>query len=229
MWAAGLKVGLNHESTADAWRGGATAGQRAGATANQQADELGFPDNVPIYYTPVDQGGGDINLVRHYLIAAGQEGPRPVGLYWGVWQIEQLLDEGIISYGWIAAAYSWSAPRRPQAGDVGRAHLLQTLAQPTIGGTVVDVNQVLRPDWGGWHPDQEPPPTKGKPMAVIVNGEDGGVYLWDREAGTAKHLPDGETIAQLKFLGYQQIDGSLTKKVLKVLTGGNGIPAPGGY
>jgi len=74
------------------------------------------------------------------------------------------------------------------------------------------------------------PPAKGKKrMSVIVNGEDGGVYLWDRDGGQAKHLRTQEEVDAMAFLGYQRIEGSLTNVALAVLTAGGGRPSPAGY
>jgi hypothetical protein len=217
IWAAGLLIGLNHESTADAWRGGTEKGLAAGFTANTAADALGFPATTPIYYTPCDEGGGQIDLVRDYLTAAATQGPRPVGLYWGIPQIDQLLGEGVISHGWIAAAYAWSAPRKPQNGDTGGAHLLQKVGSPTVGGTPIDVNEVLRPDWGGWHPDQGDDALKVRQILVrdLREGRGSATYcttVTDNAdgstvgSGVGTLLPDGAAVAALVALGLPIVD-----------------------
>lgn len=161
-WAAGLLVGLNWETSADAWQGGGETGARAGHTANLQADALGFPPATPIYYTPVDQSvsvAAAWPLVADYLARAAAEGPRPVGLYWGSPMIDRAMREGLATYGWIAGAYSWSfpkskPPRWDPPADTGDAHLLQRPGELSVSGTAIDRNDVLRREWGGYNPSQ---------------------------------------------------------------------------
>lgn len=146
LHAAGKPVGLVWEATAD-------SSSWDGAEADRQADALGFPDSTPIYFAQ----DAYVNPATYDMIAqrlAAQPTRRPKGLYAGAPLVQHVLDAGIAAYGWIAGALSWSmSPPYSVAKAVGLApgaHLIQ-LVNTDVPGT--DANTVLKPSWGGWHPD----------------------------------------------------------------------------
>lgn len=149
----GLEVGLVWETYAERAAAGYDAGRADALEANRRADALGWPSSRPIYYA-VDfdsAGGGD---VADYFAGVAAAGGRP----WGVYGEYDVIERFAGSTPWLWQCAAWSLNGRGSGGSIeGRrlsddAVLFQRVAQVYGGGA--DVNDVLRPDWGGWHPSK---------------------------------------------------------------------------
>lgn len=146
----GLAIGLVWETTADRAGAGTAAGQQDATEANRQADQLGWPADRPIYYAVDFQASA--GAVRPYFAGAQSVGGRPVGIYGHYDLIETF---SYLPFRWQCAA--WSGNGSGSGGSIqGRrvsqyAQLYQRLGY--VLGDTCDANDVLAPDWGGWHPD----------------------------------------------------------------------------
>ncbi len=177
-WSVGLLMGFNWETTGKDWRLGYGGGHTAAVRAEAQMNDLGIPGDVPIYYSPVDEGyrPEDQGTILDYMHGVYDVNPaRPLGLYGGLPLIRDALGYGMVQFGWIASAYSWSfeladhshAGRIGPPPDPSPAHLLQQYNQPTIGGTQIDVNTALQDYWGGYNPNITPPTKDWFDMASL--------------------------------------------------------------
>lgn len=143
LHANGIAIGFVWESGASRAGQGESAGHFDAWTANDQADQLGIPATVPLYFA-VDYDAVPA-AVAPYFKGAREVSKRPVGVYGSYRIVEAELDAGC-SYGWQTAA--WSHGQRSP-----RAHLFQradAAANPPPG---TDVNDILQDDWGQWSPN----------------------------------------------------------------------------
>jgi hypothetical protein len=103
----GLEIRLVWETTADRpCRSGAAGGREDSAEANRQADVLGYPKSMPIYYAcDHDCHPGDWPECEAYLRACSG---RPPGLYGPRGVIEHMLTNGASKASWQAGgANAW--------------------------------------------------------------------------------------------------------------------------
>jgi hypothetical protein len=222
VWAAGLAVGLVWESSATRALSGAPGGAADARAANDQADALGVPATVPIYYADDTQSTAD--QVRPYYQGAGSVGRRPVGGYGDIDVVDPLLAEGIITVGWQTAA--WSAGRVSSI-----AHLYQrvTPTRPSVGpASSYDENVILRPDWGAWTPATSTviPPSLAeahmilnKPACAIVLrpaadgywivAEDGGVFAFGAAPALEPQVEDPPGSGHVVPLAAHHLNGPI--------------------
>lgn len=124
------------------------------------ARSLGAPNGAVLVLTAdVMVRPDQFEIVARYLRGAGPvirgAGYR-VGLYGGSLLIDWAHERGLVDWTWEAAARSWSSPtgRSADYRPSQSASLRQLVAQPTIGGVTVDLNDYTgRPSPGEWLPD----------------------------------------------------------------------------
>ncbi|MDQ6613997.1 MAG: DUF1906 domain-containing protein [Actinomycetota bacterium] len=147
--ALGIDVGLNWETTTNATLQGFAQGVADATEANHQADQLGAPQNVCIYYST--DTGATADQVRAYYQGAKSIKRRPVGGYGGSLALLPLLNEGTISKWWQANAGSWSGFNTSNFPSHPQAHIRQ-LVTPTLPspGGALDENEILSVDCGLW-------------------------------------------------------------------------------
>lgn len=149
--AAGLSVVSCYQygkgATAD-WRGGAEAGRRHAERGLVLHRAAGGPDDAPIYASIDDNPSRAEfdSLIAAYL--HGWEsvvGPQRTGVYANAPTIDWALDAGVGRYFW---QHNWGTA----AGYVHpAAHLHQVeIDQRSIAGVGIDVNHVLKADYGKW-------------------------------------------------------------------------------
>lgn len=196
--AAGLAVAVVWETSANRMDGGAPAGAADAREANAQADGLGIPDDRPIYFA------NDQNLAtpahRAYMQAAHDTSKRPAGPYGSTALIDVAAVFGC-RYGW--KVQTWGGPT-PNA----------TLEQmpnvhPDIAGT--DVNDVLKPDWGGWpNTGGAPAPTtppRRKTKSMLLSNDNVTWYLIPEKGAPRiifdadKHKDGGPALMELAASG----------------------------
>lgn len=154
LFAAGLRVGLVWETTANRAAAGFDAGALDADAANAMADRLGWPESRPIYYA-VDFDA-DWGQVQPYFAGVMSRRRRPVGVYGSYRIIEGAA--GVTSWLWQCAAWSGNGPGSGGVSVDGRRLSRHACLYQRVGyvlDNTCDENIVLADDWGGWHPDAE--------------------------------------------------------------------------
>lgn len=143
---AGISVVLNWETTADFTLGGASRGMVDARSARAQANALGAPGSIPIYYSAdFDVTSSQIATVLDYLHgAADAEGSKSlVGVYGGYAVVKAAIDAGFL--GW--QTYAWSGGQWDP-----RAVIRQTHNGQDIGGVSIDLDEAVAAEFGQWAP-----------------------------------------------------------------------------
>ncbi|MET8648292.1 DUF1906 domain-containing protein [Nocardia aurea] len=148
---AGLTIVSNYQygkgPTAD-WRGGLEAGKRHAARGLELHRAAGGPDDRPIYAS-IDDNPSAVDfatMIAPYLL--GWEsvlGKENVGIYANSPTIDLARIAGLGSWYW---QHNWGTPK----GFVhAAAHLHQfEIDKRAVDGVGVDLNAVLRPEYGQW-------------------------------------------------------------------------------
>lgn len=146
LLAGGIAIVLNYETTADFMLGGYSAGVSCARSARAQATALGSPPDRRIYYSAdFDATAAQIPAILDFdRGAASVDGAPEVGGYGG---LRVALAEDAAGFRtWQTVA--WSGGQWDM-----RSLARQTGEQRTIGGVVVDVNQIIDlaalGAWGG--------------------------------------------------------------------------------
>lgn len=150
MRAAGLTVVSNYQfgkgDTAD-WLGGYPAGLDHGRRGVAIHRAAGGPDTAPIYVSIDDDPTFTqfVTQIAPYLLAwRSVIGAGRVGVYGNASTIQWASSFGMARWFW---QHDWGTPKgylHPAA------HLHQIPGQRRVGGVTVDVNTVLKPDYGQW-------------------------------------------------------------------------------
>ncbi|MFI9509183.1 DUF1906 domain-containing protein [Nocardia sp. NPDC052566] len=151
LHAAGLHIVSNYQfgkgQTAD-WRGGLEAGRRHAERGLALHRAAGGPDGVPIYASIDDNpNAADFaSMIAPYLLGWHDVmGKENVGIYANSPTIDWAIAAGLGSWYW---QHNWGTPK----GFVhSAAHLHQfEIDKSELDGISVDLNSVLRPDFGQW-------------------------------------------------------------------------------
>jgi hypothetical protein len=160
---AGVSIVLNYESTATFTQGGYAAGLATARWARAEADALGVPSSLPIYYSAdFDATPEQINTVLDFLNgAADAEGSKArVGLYGSYAVVEAAAAAG---FAYLWQTYAWSGGRWSE-----HALLRQVNNDQSLDGVAVDYDQATAQEYGQWVPPGTPTPA---PIAVAVRPE----------------------------------------------------------
>jgi hypothetical protein len=151
LYKNGLKIvscyQFGKQDSAD-WLGGQDAGVRHAQRGWQLHVAAGGSYGAPIYASIDDNPTPDQyrQLVAPYL--RGWEsvvGPQRVGVYANAPTIERARQDGLGSYYW---QHNWGSP---QGFVHPAAHLHQVeIDKRSVGGVGVDVNNILKPNFGQW-------------------------------------------------------------------------------
>ena len=149
--ANGLGIGVVFEDAANNPLGGKKQGVADATKALSQANALGFPASVPIYFavdfdtTPAQQA-----TIDEYLRgAASVIGADRVGVYGSFYVVERCAANKTAKWFWQTLA--WSGKQVSKYN-----HILQNLKPPKIKDT--DENEAVD-NWGGWYGSVAPAPT----------------------------------------------------------------------
>lgn len=154
LLSAGLAIVPNFEDSPTRPLKGYDAGVADGALANAQAEAIGVPRDIPIYYSvDTDPGQPPHDAILQYFHGLNKAGPRPVDCYGGAGLIRNLRNNGLIRparSGWISNASSWSHGIKDPDATMQQL----TSHPPVIDGfppNQFDANIVLAPPgaWGG--------------------------------------------------------------------------------
>lgn len=165
--AAGLEVVSCYQKgkgTTSDWRGGYDAGVTHARRALELHRAAGGPDRRPIY-APVD----DNPTLAEYntLIAPFLRGWESVvghewtGVYGNSLVHAWAQEDGLGSWWWL---HGWGGDRTPD----GQTHLQQVeIDKRQVGGVGVDLNVILRADYGQWSAANAPAPQPASEAAVF--------------------------------------------------------------
>jgi hypothetical protein len=148
---SGLKIVSCYQfgkaSSAD-WLGGAGAGQHHAQRGTQLHAEAGGPANAPIYVSIDDDPSFDQyreHVVPYLRAWESVIGNQRTGVYANSKTIDWALHDGLGAYYW---QHNWGSPK-------GYTHPAASLHQVeidkrSVGGIGVDVNDILKPQFGQW-------------------------------------------------------------------------------
>lgn len=171
LLAAGIPIVLNYETNATFMLGGYSAGQECARSARAQANALGAPPTTRIYYSAdFDVTAAQTSIVMAFLKgAASVDGAAEVDEYGGLRLAQAAAAAGMRPWQTIAWSGGVWDPH-----DVAR----QTGEQRTVGGVVVDVNEIedltALGAWGGPAPAPAPTPStdpEDDDMPAFATGE----------------------------------------------------------
>jgi len=143
LQANGLQIVIVWESSAKIALKGAAAGSTDADLAIQQAANLNFPAENPIYFAC------DFELLHGKAVTAYFDGIAEkmpfaqIGAYGSYALVKYLFDNGLISYGWQTSAWSnkvWDS----------RIHIKQVSYNYVLKGVNCDVNESVQDDFGQW-------------------------------------------------------------------------------
>lgn len=143
--AASIAVVLVFETTGNRALAGRAAGEADAKSARAQADEIKFPQSLPIYFAvDFEPTPAQLELVKEYF-----EGVASVltyarcGVYGGLDSVKVVLDGKVAKFAW--QTYAWSS------GDWDtRAQLQQYSNGHTLNGVGVDYNRAMVATYGQW-------------------------------------------------------------------------------
>src|SRR5881628_2680021 len=151
--AAGLDIVSNYQfgkGDASDWYGGYDGGCRHAEIALRYYFEAGGPGNRPLY-APVDSNP-TLSQWNTYIAPflkgwASVVGPEWTGMYGNARCIDWALEDQVAQWFW---QHNWSGDPSIN-GDHPSAHIHQIrIDSDQVGGVGVDINEVLKPDYGQW-------------------------------------------------------------------------------
>lgn len=178
LHAKGFGVCLNWEQQAGDMMRGYSVGRAQAQEALRQANELGAPSWVPIYFSADKDAVTEAHFaaIGEYLRACAEViGLTRVGVY-GEYDVIQRMLPTRATWGW--QTYAWSRGR-----IAPKAHFLQYRNGVVLGGADVDLDRTLKTNFGAWWPNQTQPTEpmqRGSKMLYMlqVRGND-SVYVSD--------------------------------------------------
>lgn len=218
--AAGLAIGLVWEWYAGRAKEGHDAGVQDAQAALAQANALGFPSNLPLFFA-VDYDAPESDqpaLNAYFQGVASVIGLDRTGVYAGYWIVKRLFDAGLVKGAW--QTYAWSGGQWDS-----RAQLRQEL-NGQWGGQV-DFDEDVAGEYGLWTASVPVTPTPAPAPLPTPSGTHGytiksGDTFWGLEAannwthGTLQNLNPGVNASTLKIGSTIQVPGA----------GSNPTPAP---
>ena len=210
----GLAYGLVYEDEAGAPLGGYARGQANGQRAEQQAANVGFPADRPIYHAvDFDVQPGQYAALDAYMAGVQSVSSRPFGWYGHYGLVERYGASGTVSYLWQCAAWSGNGNGSGGSIDGRRVSKYACLFQKVgyVLGNTCDANEVLRADWGqnnttGTPTPTPPPPTPTGDVLMVPHVLDGRFFLLTPHAGSPhgfawQALDNPTTVADLYSTG----------------------------
>lgn len=144
---AGISIVLVFETTANRALSGKTAGEEDARSAHRQAQALGAPASIPIYFAvDFDATTTQQAAINNYFRGAADVlGKDRVGIYGGFYPVSRTIAAGVCTYAW--QAYAWSGGQ----WHVGN-HIEQYQNGAHIAGHSVDLDRAKKAAYGQWAP-----------------------------------------------------------------------------
>jgi hypothetical protein len=155
-----------------------------GRQCQAMADSFGVPDDAPMWFAVDTSPFGHFSEIAASFQAYKDTNRRPLGAYAGSQCIDFLMDEGLIEYGHVPSAVSWSGTSAPADGvtvftyNGGKnryyltpnAHMRQHNSIE-FAGSRIDPNDVLRPT-PFWFQGEVVPPIEPEEDDMTLTNED---------------------------------------------------------
>ncbi len=165
LHGAGIGILLGWESSAGRALEGAVAGSEDGRDAASQAQGLGAPLGLSIYFAVDEQAPrSHWDAVVLYLRAAGaaMSGRYKVGVYADADLIDYLHGQGVVTSEW--QTYAWSNGRLSQFAD-----FYQYLNGQTLAGASVDFDEIVHAgNLGAWWPNGVVVPQVNNEVPIVT-------------------------------------------------------------
>lgn len=127
---------------------GRAAGRYDATWALAQCQAIGVTPRAIYFAVDFDAQPNQFGAIGEYMRGAADVlGKNRVGTYGKYALLQFLFDNGRITYGWQTYAWSPGHNKDPRTFEP-RAHLFQRLGTPSINGIPVDVNTILKADYG---------------------------------------------------------------------------------
>lgn len=191
LHAAGFSIVVNWETTGTTFTGGYQAGLADAHAARAQADALGVPAGVPIYYS-VDSQTTDITTVLDYLhgLADAAGSKSLVGVYGDYLVCHAAAGAGFV---FLWQTYAWSGGEWESAACLRQTHNGQSL-----GGATVDLDEATQANYGQWGPSAgstpappSAPASTGRPTVSVGSPLAAWVEMCQRSLMLAGEHPQG--------------------------------------
>ena len=190
---AGIGIVLNWEQAAGDFQNGYDRGKQHAQEALKQANELGYPSDLPIYFSIDENVTSDaaMQTVGAYLNGvASVLGRHRTGVYGQYSVIERMLPD-YAEFGW--QTYAWSS------GKVSsKAHIYQYRNGITFLAADVDFNRTLRSDFVAWFPGQTQ--TKDEEMLYLAKTK-ASQAVWKGNGIVSTFVADPGTLSVLENNG----------------------------
>jgi hypothetical protein len=157
---AGFAIGLIWQSSKKRVNSGYTAGVQDAEAALAQANTLGFPKSLPIYFTandwPVTTTEVPTTIVDYFKGIRSVFGSRDIGAYGQCSVLKGLCDnsETEVRYLWQAGASSWSSGQWDTRIQIRQTPEYRRLVYATKKGKKLtcdlDFDDIMSDDWGAW-------------------------------------------------------------------------------
>lgn len=195
LHAQGLGISLVFEDGAQRALGGAADGKADGLFANAQADALGFPRSLPLFYAvDFNVTAAQLPIVLAYIVAAGATGRRAAG-YGSTALVNYLMAHGV-GDDWQTCAWS--------SGIVNDKAVLYQRLRPTTGlAGSFDEDVVLtpHPDFL-WFPTPAPVPASADVVGPTAHGADMD-RLYKRASSNAAYAFGGSCRVWVDYVWYE--------------------------
>jgi hypothetical protein len=178
---AGLEIVIVYESTANRALAGFNAGAHDADVARKQANSVGCPPTLPIYFAvDFDANEQQQAAINAYLRGAVSVlGRTRVGVYGGYWVVKRALDAKVCKFGW--QTYAWSGDGHGGTLWDTRAHIQQYENNVKGFGIQYDKDRAIKTNYGQWKSmvAKPKPKPKIKPPWILIDEK-------GRTAGTGR-------------------------------------------
>jgi hypothetical protein len=209
---AGIAVVLNWEYYADAAMGGWSQGVNDATGALDQANDLGCPQDCPIYFSvDFDMTLSQVETVGEYFAGIASVLPLDrIGIYGSYDAVSEAINRDWAHWYW--QTFAWSGGQvHPQV------HIYQHTNNVQVAGGAVDLNDAYVDDIGAWGlaDDVEQPPATGLTAAGV----------WEYPIASDVVLPASAALTDTYMAVTQDLPASLATiqfrldEIYQILTG----------
>ncbi len=141
----GIKIVLIWKTTELRPLAGFEAGKQDAAKAKELADDIGFPEDRPIYFAcDYDFIEKEQPRLNEYFRGVATILPlERIGIYGGYYVVKRILNADLATYSWQSSAFS-AYKKEP------RIHIKQIKYNYKINGVDCEINESRKDDYGQW-------------------------------------------------------------------------------